>query len=214
MVEKNMKNEEKLQENEETKIFNEENNEYNEAEVLEDLEFEEVDEETLKDNQIKQLENSIKDLNGFNKKMSDENRKLSNELETYKERLIRTNAEYENFRKRTVKEKEGLYTDACVDILKNILPVLDNLERAYSVEGSAEDIRKGLEMTIRQFKDSFDRLNIEEISTKGTFNPNIHNAVMHVQDEQYGENEIVEVFQKGYKRGEKVLRYSMVKVAN
>jgi len=128
--------------------------------------------------------------------------------------LLRTNAEYENFRKRTAKEKEGIYTDACEDVLKNMFPVLDNLERAITVEGSNEDIKKGIEMTIRQFKDSLGKLQVEEISTEGDFDPNYHNAVMHIDDETFGKNQVVEVFQKGYKKGDKVLRYSMVKVAN
>ena len=135
-------------------------------------------------------------------------------LIAFKDKLLRTTAEYENFRKRTAKEKEGIYTDACADVLKEILPVLDNLERAISVEGSGEDIKKGIEMTVRQFNDAFVKLEVEEIATEGEFDPNFHNAVMHVEDENFGNNEIVEVFQKGYKKGNKVLRHSMVKVAN
>lgn len=168
---------------------------WQEAEKLEDEEFEAVNEEQIL-------------------KLKDENIKLSNELETLKDRLLRINAEYDNFRKRTAKEKEGIYSDACLDILKNILPVLDNLERAVSVEGTLDDLKKGIDMTLRQFKDSLKKLNVEEISTEEGFDPNYHNAVMHMVDENYGKNEIVEVFQKGYKRENKVIRYSMVKVAN
>lgn len=147
-------------------------------------------------------------------KLKDENSKLSNELDTYKDRLLRTVAEYENYRKRTVKEKEGIYTDACFDVLKNIIPVLDNLERAADIAKEHEDIKKGLDMTINIFKDALDKLGVKEIDTNCEFDPNMHNAVMHVQDEQYKEKEILEVFQKGYAKGDKVLRYSMVKVAN
>nr|WP_246517051.1 nucleotide exchange factor GrpE [Clostridium aciditolerans] len=149
-----------------------------------------------------------------NQKLLDENNKIKNENEALKDRLARLNAEYDNFRKRTSKEKEGIYTDACEDVLKEMLPVLDNLERAISVEGSAEDIKKGIEITIKQFGSALEKLSVEEISNEGEFDPNFHNAVMHIEDDQYEKNQVVEVFQKGYKRGDKVLRYSMVKVAN
>ena len=140
--------------------------------------------------------------------------KLQKEVDTLKDRLLRITAEYDNYRKRTSKEKEGIYTDACEDVLKGVLPIIDNLERAISMEGSAEDIKKGVEMTMKSFKDSLNKLNVEEIDADGNFDPNFHNAVMHVEDESLDPNVIVEVFQKGYKRGDKVLRYSMVKVAN
>ena len=184
------------------------------AEKLEDQEFEELDSEEITEEDILSLEGVVEDLKTENFKLKDENKKLQNELEAVKDRLLRTNAEYENFRKRTAKEKEGIYTDACEDVLKNMFPVLDNLERAITVEGSSEDIKKGIEMTIRQFKDSLGKLQVEEISTEGDFDPNYHNAVMHIDDETFGKNQVVEVFQKGYKKGDKVLRYSMVKVAN
>lgn len=168
-----------------------------EAEINEDEEFENISSE---ENEVTLLQN--------------ENQKLNNEIEVLKERLIRTTAEYENYRKRTAKEKEGIYSDACEDVLKEMIPVLDNLERAVAVEGELEDLKKGINMTLKQFKDSFTKLGIEEISIENGFNPNLHEAVMHVQDESFGTNEVVEIFLKGYKRGDKVIRYSMVKVAN
>lgn len=172
-----------------------------EAEVSEDKEFEEVI--------------SIEDvLKGKNSKLKEENTKLTNEIETLKDRLLRLNAEYDNFRKRSQKEKEGIYTDACYDIIKEVLPVLDNLERAVSVEGSAEDIKKGIDMTIRGFKGALEKLGVEEIDASGEFDPNLHQAVMHDQDENLGPNKVAEVFQKGYKKGDKVIRYTMVKVVN
>jgi molecular chaperone GrpE len=174
-----------------------------EAEIVEDEEFEELLESEKE-----------KDMKKKTNKLEEENKKLQNEINAFKDKLLRTTAEYENFRKRTAKEKEGIYTDACTDVLKEVLPVLDNLERALSVEGSAEDLRIGVEMTVRQFNDAFCKLGVEELASEGEFDPNLHNAVMHVQDEQYGTNEIVEVFQKGYKKANKVLRHSMVKVAN
>lgn len=180
--------------------LNNENNEgWQAGEILEDQEFEEDEDETLKE-EFSRLKN--------------ENSKLSNELEALKDRLLRLNAEYDNFRKRTAKEKEGIYTDACEDVLKEMLPVLDNLERAITVDGSVEDLKKGIEMTTRQFKGAFEKLGVEEIDATGEFDPNLHQAVMHVQDEAFGQNAVAEVFQKGYKRGDKVLRYTMVKVAN
>jgi molecular chaperone GrpE len=180
------------------------------SEVLEDLEFEGIG----GDNSTETIQSQLDEMKSEKLRFEEEVKKLNNELETYKERLARTTAEYENFRRRTAKEKEGIYTDACEDVLKNIFPVLDNLERAYSVNGSVEDIKKGIEMTIRQFNDAFSKLQVEEIATDVEFDPNLHNAVMHVEDEKVGKNAIVEVFQKGYKKGNKVLRYSMVKVAN
>jgi molecular chaperone GrpE len=179
------------------------------SEILEDQEFEGIDDE-----QIASLEGLLEELQSSNKKLDEENKKLENESNVYKDKLLRITAEYDNFRKRTAKEKEGIYTDACEDVLKNILPVLDNLERAATVNGSVDDIKKGIEMTIRQFKESLEKLQVEEVSTTEGFDPNFHNAVMHIEDNSLGENQIVEVFQKGYKRNSKILRHSMVKVAN
>lgn len=148
------------------------------------------------------------------RKLKDENKRLNNELEALKDRLLRVSAEYDNYRRRTTKEKEGIYSDACSDVLKEMVPVLDNLERAMTVDGNLDDFKKGIEMTIKQFKTAFEKLGVEEIDASGKFDPNFHQAVMHIEDENYGENEIAEVFQKGYKRGEKIIRYTIVKVAN
>lgn len=177
-----------------------------EAEKLEDLEFEEVDD--IKEKLIDKLKNE-------NVNLTDDNKKLGNEVEALKDRLSRLQAEYENYRKRTQKEKEGIYTDACEDVLKNILPIGDNLERAIAVQGgTAEDIKKGVEMTLKSFGEALEKLQVEEIVCDGEFDPNYHNAVMHIEDDSLPKNQVVEVFQKGYKRGDKVLRFSMVKVAN
>jgi molecular chaperone GrpE len=163
---------------------------------------------------IKDLKSENEKLKGENEKLKDESKKLKNEFEALKDRLARTVAEYDNFRKRTAKEKENIYTDACGDVLKEILPVLDNLERAISADGSADDLKKGVKMTMNIFNDAFKKLGVEEIPTDGEFDPHLHNAVMHIEDENYDKNCIAEVFQKGYRRGDKVIRYSMVKVAN
>lgn len=178
-----------------------------------DLEIEEDKAENLEEDEVSK-EDLEEELKNENTKLKSENEKIHSELKTLQDRLSRTAAEYDNFRKRTAKEKEAIYSDACKDILKELLPVLDNLERAVGVEGDINDLKKGVEMTIRQFEAAFEKLNVEEISTEGEFDPNIHNAVMHIEDDKYDKNSIVEVFQKGYKREDKVIRYSMVKVAN
>lgn len=173
-----------------------------------------VDQEMVQEDPAEDLKKQLEEANLENVKLSDEVVKFRNELETLKERFARTMAEYENYRKRTAKEKEGIYTAACEDILKAVLPVLDNLERAAAVEGSVEDLKKGIDMTVKQFQDALVRLQVEEIPTGEGFDPNFHEAVMHVVDENLGQNVVTDVFQKGYKRGDKVLRASMVKVAN
>ncbi|WP_375539413.1 nucleotide exchange factor GrpE [Clostridium estertheticum] len=181
-----------------------------EAEVLEDAEIVEEDEE------VEELLESDKekDMRKSKKKLEAENKNLQDNVDSFKDKLLRTTAEYENFRKRTIKEKQNIYTDACADVLKEVLPVLDNLERALSVEGGGDELRTGVENTVKLFNAAFKKLGIEELSSTGEFDPNFHNAVMHVEDEQYGVNQIVEVLQKGYKKEDKVLRHSMVKVAN
>lgn len=140
------------------------------------------------------------------------------ELAELTDKFMRISAEYENFRKRSAKEREGIYADACFEVLGQILPILDNLERAaqYNTEQTAESpMGKGLELTLKSFIETLSKLGVSEIEAVGKpFDPNFHNAVMHVEDETVGENEIVEVFMKGYAKGDKVLRYSMVKVAN
>lgn len=162
----------------------------------------------------KEAETTGEDELNMLKKAKDENKKLQEEIDVMKDRLLRITAEYENYRKRTAKEKEGIYSDAYVDVLKEVLPILDNLERAVAAEGSLEDLRKGIEMTIKGCQDSFTKLGVEEIDASGEFDPNLHNAVMHIEDENLGKNIVAEVFQKGYKKDEKIIRHTMVKVAN
>jgi molecular chaperone GrpE len=187
-----------------------------ESEVYEDMEFEELKDEEiiLEDENQSKESNEADSLYIENKRLKDENKKLYNESEAIKDRFVRMNAEYENFRKRTEKEKLSIYTDACADVLKYMLPVLDNLERAMSAQGNADDIKKGIEITIRQFDEAFKKLQVEEINSTGEFDPNYHNAIMHIEDDSFGKSEIVEVFQKGFKREDKILRCSLVKVAN
>ena len=133
-----------------------------------------------------------------------------------KEKYLRMLAEYDNFRRRTAKEKDGIYADAMADTVKAILPVIDNLERAAAgvPEGEAESaFAKGVAMTLKSAVDTLAKLGVTEIETE-TFDPNVHNAVMHVEDETLPEGAVVEVFQKGYKKDDRVIRYAMVKVAN
>ena len=131
------------------------------------------------------------------------------------DKYLRLMAEFDNYKKRSAKERENIYTDVRVDTVSKFLPVYDNLERALKAETSDEAYKKGVEMTFNQLLDVFKKLGVEEIESVGkTFDPNLHNAVMHVEDEALGENEIVEEFQKGFKVGDKVIRFSMVKVAN
>lgn len=189
-------------------------------EKVEETLNEEINEETVEEventeNAENSSEDELKELKKELMLLRDKQKKLENENEAYKERLTRIAAEYDNYRKRTDKEKERIYTDACEDILKQMLPVLDNLERAVAVQGtSVEALKTGVDMTIKQFIDALKKLGVEEIETENGFDPNLHQAVMHVQDENFGENSVAEVFQKGYKKGDKVIRFTMVKVAN
>ncbi len=137
---------------------------------------------------------------------------LKAERDALNDKYLRTLAEYDNYRKRVIRERENTYIDAYCDVLKEILPVADNLERAIAFTQD-QQLAQGVEMTYKQLQEAFSRLGIEEIPTEN-FDPNYHNAVMHIEDEAYGENAIVEVFQKGYKKGDRVLRFAMVKVAN
>ncbi len=143
--------------------------------------------------------------------------KLTAALAEANDKYTRLYAEYDNFRKRSAKEREGVYSDAYCDALTQILPVLDNLERAAAFNGENVDspMAKGLELTLKSFVETMNKMGVYEIEALGKdFDPNRHNAVMHVDDENEGENKVVEVFMKGYAKGDKVLRYSMVKVAN
>ncbi len=128
---------------------------------------------------------------------------------------LRLAAEYDNFRKRSQKEKDSLYGDVKAETLKKFLPVYDNLVRALAQSTEDEAYRRGVEMIMNQFNVTMEKLGVTEIECLGKkFDPAFHNAVMHVEDEEKGENEIVEVFQKGFMMGDKVIRFAMVKVAN
>ena len=131
------------------------------------------------------------------------------------DKYLRLCAEYDNFRKRSQKEKDSLYGDVKAETLKKFLPVYDNLVRALAQSTEDEAYRRGVEMIMNQFNVTMEKLGVTEIECLGKkFDPAFHNAVMHVEDEEKGENEIVEVFQKGFMMGDKVIRFAMVKVAN
>ena len=137
------------------------------------------------------------------------------EAEDFKDKYLRILAEFDNYKKRTQKEKGEIYEFTLCEFVSKILPVYDNLKLALSHETSDEALKTGVELTLKQFDSVFEALNVSEIEALGkTFDPNFHNAVFHIDDESYGEQEIVEVFQSGYKMNDKVIRYSMVKVAN
>ena len=140
---------------------------------------------------------------------------LKAQLAQQEDKYLRMAAEYENYRRRTAKEKEAIWADAKGDAAVAFLPVYDNLERALKQETADEAYKKGVEMTMNQLKTVLEKLGITEIPALGeTFDPNVHNAVMHVDDETLGENVVADVFQAGFKLGEKVIRFAMVKVAN
>ena len=131
------------------------------------------------------------------------------------DRLLRLRAEYDNFRKRSTKEKEGMFTDGVASALSQVVVVLDNLERAVDACQEDSDLKTGVEMTLKQFREVLEKMGVSEINPVGeSFDAQLHNAVMHVEDETLGESQVVEVFQKGYLLGERVIRYAMVKVAN
>ena len=143
---------------------------------------------------------------------------LAKEVSEQKDKYLRLAAEYDNYRKRTAKEKENLYADAKIDTITAMLPVYDNLERAlaqYKDEDADSPHRKGVEMVFAQFKESLTKLGVTTMDAVGQpFDPEKHNAVMHIEDEALGENTVAEVLQQGFTLGDKVLRFAIVKVAN
>ena len=140
---------------------------------------------------------------------------LEEELNSQKDKYLRLCAEYDNYRKRTTKEKENVYADAKADTVKEFLGVLDNLERGLAQFAEGDPHRQGMELICRQFLAVLEKLGVTRIEAQGQpFDPQKHDAVMHVEDENVGENTVVEVLQQGYQLGDKVLRFAMVKVAN
>lgn len=180
------------------------------AETAEETTAEETAKDAKKEKKSdKKLKAEIEDL----KKKLDAETKRADEASA---QVLRIAAEYDNFRKRSQNEKANIYGDAVSDTLAGLLPIIDNLQYAekYSC-GDAEKVAEGLKMILSKLPETLEKMNITMFGQAGeTFDPNLHNAVMHVEDENYGEGEIVEVLQCGYKYGDKVLRYAMVKTAN
>ena len=173
-----------------------EENEELETEVVEETETEEQQPETeeKEDNQLA---------------------KLKQEFDALGDKYVRLVAEYDNFRKRSQREKESIYPDATVAAVNNFLAVADNFERALAVECADESYKKGYEMTYQSLVDAMAKLKVESFGAVGDkFDPNTHNAVMHIEDSEVDAETIVEVFQKGYRLGDRIIRHAMVKVAN
>ena len=140
---------------------------------------------------------------------------LNKKLADANDKYLRTVAEYDNFRKRSQKEKEAIFSDSKTDIISKFLPVIDNFERASAADTDLEGYKKGIEMTVNQLLEVFTSFGVEAFGAKGDeFDPNIHNGVMHIDDETFGENVISDVYMKGYKMGDKVIRHATVIVAN
>ena len=180
-----------------------------------DQNVEEAAAESVKEEKEETAQEEKKDKKFWKKEKKDKNAEL---LEELTDKVKRQMAEFENFRKRSEKEKAGMFEMGAKSVIEQILPVIDNFERGLAAvpeEAKADPFVEGMEKIYRQFMDTMDKLNVKPIEAVGTeFNPDFHNAVMHVEDEEAGENVVVEEFQKGYLYKDQVVRHSMVKVAN
>ena len=156
-----------------------------------------------------------KKIENEEKEVVKESNTIKQELEETTDRLKRIMAEFENFKKRSNKEREALYNSLLADIIASFLPVIDNLEKAVQAKTEDEGYKQGIELVLKQFVDVLTKFGVEEIKTVGeTFDPEVHEAVSSIQDETKGEKEVVQEFRKGYKIGTKVIRHAMVVVAN
>ena len=184
-----------------------------EAEEVKTPETEEIATEIPAEEEVKE-ENKKEKKNKKIRELEAKIEKLETEAAEKDDKYLRLCAEYDNFRRRSQKEREGVYSDAYSDAINALLPVLDNLGRAVGCE-DPKALADGLALILKSFDEGLAKLGVEEIKALGeTFDPERHYAVLHVEDESYGENEVVEVLQKGYTRGDKVIRYAVVKVAN
>ena len=176
----------------------------------ETVENTEVKEENTAEETVETVEENKEPT--MEEKLEEAQKQAKDNLDKY----IRQLAEFENFRKRSNSEKTAMYSNGVRDTVEKLLPVIDNFERAVEAADDKEDtMYKGVEMILKQFMEILENLGVKEIPSKGEpFDPNVHSAVMHVDDESCDENIVVEVFQKGYTLGDKVIRPSMVKVAN
>ena len=185
-----------------------------EAEEVKEEKTEKAPEETIKEEETQAPEAESKPVDEKAEK-TEEAKPKTDDLAAEKDKYLRLCAEYDNFRKRSQKEKDAIYADVRASTLTSFLPVYDNLVRALNQPTEDEAYKKGVEMIMTQFKTTMEKLGVTEMVCLGKkFDPAFHNAVMHVDDEEKGENEIVEVFQQGFMLGDKVVRFAMVKVAN
>lgn len=178
-------------------------------------------EENLKTEELVEELETMKDENGdidkdqYIAKLNDHLNEQKKKTDEYFDHLKRNMAEFDNFKKRMNKEKENLYFTITSDVLADLLPIMDNFEKAVMAETKDVSYKNGMEMIYHQLQDTLKKFGLEEIEAQDqAFDPNFHEAVMHVEDEAYGEKQVVDVLRKGYKLGEKVIRHAMVKVAN
>lgn len=182
----------------------------------EDMKNETAEQETESTEQINENDNNTAADDDISAKYKAQIQKLTEELANQKDIYLRVAAEYDNFRKRTKEEKLGIYADATANAVKGLLPIADSVTMALmSMKDVAEEYKKGVELISNQLKDCFKKLNVEEFGeVNEKFDPNIHNAIAHIESEDFEENVISQVFQKGYKLNDKVIRHAMVQVAN
>lgn len=174
---------------------------------------EKKNEETVKTEEV--ITQEVAEETAAEEKPQAEENEFQKKWQDVNEKYMRTLAEYDNYRKRTIKEKESIYPEAKAVVVEKFLPVMDNFQRALDSAEEKDAFYEGVVMVKKQMDEVLAALGVEEISAVGEeFNPELHNAVMHIEDEEAGENVIVEEFQKGYRIGDRVVRHSMVKVAN
>ena len=174
-----------------------------------------MEEKETVETELKEEQKPTKDKKKSDKKeLEKEIEALKGELAEQNDKYLRMAAEYDNFRRRSREERDSVYENALCDTVSELLPIIDNLERAAMYD-DGEKVKEGLLMTAKTTISVFEKMGVEEFGKVGdTFDPNLHNAVLHVEDESLGDSEIVEVFQKGYKKGKHIIRFAMVKVAN
>lgn len=180
-------------------------------------ELEEIEEVEAEEAETEDVETEVEEVEA--EEAEDEVAKLKEQLAEQNDKYLRLMAEYDNYQKRSQREKAARYADAVIDTVLGLLPIGDNLERALATKVTSEDavkFKEGIEMVMKQFNDCLDKLEVTPIKAEGEqFDPNIHNAVMHIEDESVDDNTVVEEFMKGYiYKNERVVRHSMVKVAN
>lgn len=177
---------------------------------------EETAEKTAKESKKEEKESSKKEKKEKKDKKANEIKELQEKLDAQKDSYMRLAAEYDNYRKRTANEKLSIYNDATAKAVEELLPVADSMQMALqSLKDAPDEVKKGIELVSQQLEKSFEKLKIKSFGEVGDdFNPELHNAVSKIESEELSENQIAQVFQKGYKIGDKVIRHAMVQVAN